>query len=226
MSQSSSDNLGRNLKIVASFFVAGLVLLPILLLLKDNNTQRSNATINKITYSLATDSQMGDEIKRHVLDECDLYTRYKKNRNEFDPIEVGVHILPDIYKEKRNLIEHTKGQIYQVVKDQDSFYRRALIYNVYYRVCLETLDEEEALRLIPDLMSRAIPNGNIQAADYTIKELFSTHSNDKRTVRDRNKIEVLKFIESQETDRLVKKKTQSVIRELEHDIELWEWDPS
>ena len=43
-----------------------------------------------------------EEIRRHVIDECDLYSLYKKNRNEFDPIEVGVNILPEIFKTKRS----------------------------------------------------------------------------------------------------------------------------
>ena len=225
MTPPSSNMSEKTTQIKAALYsAAGLVLLlAIMLLVADNNTNKRNNTSNDITYSLATHSRIGDEIKTHVLEECALYTLYKKNRNEFDPIEVGVHIQPEIYKEKVELIEPTKDRIYQVVKDQQSFYRRSMIYNVYYRVCLGLLDYEEAGRLIPDLMSRAIPNAPIQAADDTIRKLISTYSNDERTERDRNKIKVLTFVEGQETDRLVKKKEQSVIRELEHDIELWEW---
>ncbi len=166
-----------------------------------------------------------DEIKRHVIEECYLYVSYKKNRNEFDPYEVGVNILPKIYKGKRQLIERTASSVYELVKHRDSFYRRVLIYNVYYRVCLGALGEEEASRLLPDLMSRVIPGGDIQDADITINELFSTREDQQRAVRDRDKIKVLRFVERMETDHLVKKKTQSVIRELEYDVELWETQP-
>ena len=35
-----------------------------------------------------------DEVMLHVVDECDLYRTYQKNRIDFDPIEVGVSLIP------------------------------------------------------------------------------------------------------------------------------------
>ena len=163
-----------------------------------------------------------EEIRRHVIDECDLYSLYKKNRNEFDPIEVGVNILPEIFKTKRREIKYTTNQIYQVVKDQGSFYKRALIYNIYYKICLGEMDTTEASNIIPGIMDIKIPNEVIRGADSVINTLYGTYSNDKRAERDRKKIEVLIFIENKDADVLVKKKLQSVIQELRYDIELWE----
>ena len=41
-------------------------------------------------------ARLGDEVMRHVVDECDLYRTYQKNRIGFDPIEVGASILPEM----------------------------------------------------------------------------------------------------------------------------------
>ena len=163
-----------------------------------------------------------EEIRRHVIDECDLYSLYKKNRNEFDPIEVGVNILPEIFKTKRREIKYTTNQIYQVVKNQGSFYKRALIYNIYYKICLGEMDTAEAIHIVPEIMEIEIPNEVIRGADSIINTWYGTYSNDERAERDRKKIEVLTFIESKDSDVLVKKKLQSVIQELRYDIELWE----
>ena len=57
-----------------------------------------------------------DEISRHVIKECDLYTHYKKNMFEFPPLEVD-SILQEIHKKRYKEQAALVRQIYSVVGD-------------------------------------------------------------------------------------------------------------
>ena len=120
-------------------------------------------------------------------------------------------------------IRHTTNQIYQVVKHEKSFYRRALIYNIYYKVCLGNADTTEAFDAVSSVMNRQVPNEQVRKADSIINALYNTNSYQERIKSDGKKIEVLSFIIANETDALLKNKIQSVTQELRHDIELWAW---
>ena len=161
-----------------------------------------------------------DEIKRHVIKECDLYTHYKKNMFEFPPLEVD-SILYEIrkrrYKEQAALVK----QIYSVVGDNPSFYRRSQIYDVYYGVCIGRVSVADAEKWIIDIWSQPIEE-NIQSIDREVREKYTSEDNSDRAVRDKSKIRVLNLINLQETQDYIIKKNKSVIQEYTYDIELWE----
>ena len=69
-----------------------------------------------------------DEVMLHVVDECDLYRTYQKNRIDFDPIEVGVSILPEMRRSRTDW-QSLRNSIRDTVQYEESFYRRALMYN-------------------------------------------------------------------------------------------------
>ena len=71
-----------------------------------------------------------DEVMPHVVDECDLYRTYQKNRIDFDPIEVGVSILPEMRRSRTDW-QSLRNSIRDTVQYEESFYRRALMYNAY-----------------------------------------------------------------------------------------------
>ncbi|MDE0392927.1 MAG: hypothetical protein OXI57_12760 [Rhodospirillales bacterium] len=162
-----------------------------------------------------------DEIKRHVIKECDLYTHYRKNMFEFPPLEVDA-ILYEIrkqrYKEQAALVR----QIYSVVGDNPSFYRRSLTYDIYYGACIGRISVTDAENWIDYILSQPIEE-NIQSLDREIREKFTSEDNSDRAIRDKNRIRVLNFINLQETQDYIIKKNRSVIQEYTYDIELWEW---
>ena len=80
-----------------------------------------------------------------------------------------------------------------MVKNQGSFYKRALIYNIYYKICLGEMDITEAVNIIPEVMDIEIPNEVIRGADTIINTWYGTYSNDERAERDRKKIEDTDF---------------------------------
>ena len=162
-----------------------------------------------------------DEIKRHVIKECDLYTHYKKNMFEFPPSEVD-SILHEIrkkrYKEQAALVR----QIYSVVGDNPSFYRRSLVYDIYYGVCIGTISVTDAEDWIIGVLSQPIEE-NIQSLDRKIRKRYTSDDNSDRAIRDKSRIRVLNLINLQETQDHIIKKNRSVIQEYTYDIELWEW---
>ena len=171
----------------------------------------------------ASERFLKEEIARHVLDECDLFSLYKKNRIEFDPLEVAP-IVTQIHKTKARNRQTVTRQILQVVKSQRSFYKRGLIYNIYYKTCLNKTTVPAAEKDITRIISRQVTDKNILKADTIISNLYTTRSAKGRETRDRAKIRVLSAIQREEPDPNVKRKTQSIIRELKYDIELWVWD--
>ena len=96
---------------------------------------------------------LGDEVMRNVVDECDLYGTYQKNRIDFDPIEVGASIL--LVRQSRTDWQFLRDSIRDTVQYEDSFYRRALMYNAYYQLCIQRIGTGEAERSI--LKIRALP---------------------------------------------------------------------
>ena len=162
-----------------------------------------------------------DEIRRHVIKECDLYTHYKKNMFEFPPLEVDsilYEIRKQSYKEQAALV----GQIYSVVGDNASFYRRSLIYDIYYGVCIGRISVTDARGWITDIWLQPIAE-NIQSLDRKIREKLTSEDNSDRAIRDKNRIRVLNLINLQETQDYIINKNRSVIQEYTYDIELWEW---
>ena len=162
-----------------------------------------------------------DEIRRHVIKECDLYTHYKMNMFEFPPLEVD-SILYEIrkqrYKEQAALVR----QIYSAVGGNPSFYRRSLIYDIYYGVCIGRISVTDAESWIIEIWTQPIEE-NIQSLDTKIREKYTSEDNSDRATRDKNKIRVLNLINLQEAQDYVIKKNRSVIQEYTYDIEFWEW---
>ena len=178
------------------------------------------------------DVRVEDEIKRHVTTECALYTVHGKNQIDFDPMELGVKILPQIHARTWRLQSATVRQILTVMRHPEfrkSFYKRVLAYNVYYRLCLKRIALQEAQDSILRITNLAIRDREIQGADAVIARFYdprgvSPSAQEKRVKRDTAKITVLITAEALEPSDFIKKKLQSTIRELEHDIELWNWD--
>ena len=61
-----------------------------------------------------------DEVMLHVVDECDLYRTYQKNRIDFDPIEVGVSILPEMRRSRTDW-QSLRNSIRDTVQYRSSF---------------------------------------------------------------------------------------------------------
>ena len=179
-------------------------------------------TNNEAGGAPSTESgHLGDEVMRHVVDECDLYRTYERNRIDFDPIEVGVSILPEIRRSRTDW-QFLRNSIHETVQYEESFYRRSLMYNAYYQVCIERIGTGKAERSILEV--RALPvDPSITAADSTVRSLYDTLNDPSRVRRDQAKIEILRFIQSGESDPIVQRKIQSVIQEIVYDIELWQF---
>ena len=166
-------------------------------------------------------ARLGDEVMLHVVDECDLYRTYQKNRIDFDPIEVGASILPEMRRSRTDW-QFLRDSIHDTVQYEESFYRRALMYNAYYQLCIQRIGPGEAERSILEI--RALPvDPSIKAADSTVRSLYDTFNDASRVRRDRAKIEILRFIEAGESDPIIQRKIQSVIQEIVYDIDLWQF---
>ena len=170
------------------------------------------------------DGLLGDEVMRHVVDECDFYLQHQGNRIGFDPLEAGemrlqIHLSRPV---ERNAL---RDRIREVVRFQPSFYKRSLMYNAYYRLCIQQIGTDEAERTVLQVMTTPNVPSSIAEDDAVIQSLYdpqgpSRHAD--RARRDRAKIEVLGFIEADEADPIVRRKLESVIQEIVYDIELWE----
>lgn len=167
-----------------------------------------------------TPERFKEEISRHVLDECDLYLKYGKNRIDVDPLQVAL-IIPGFEKEKWKERRILTREIYDVVKHEPSFYKRALTYNIYYQTCLNLIPLQEAERAILDIKVSRIKSEDIRHADETVAVLINARSDRDRVRRDHAKIALLTKIAENEPKPNVRHKVNSVIKELEHDIELW-----
>ena len=175
-------------------------------------------------FSPMEEALLRDEIMRHVVDECDLYSQYKKNRIDFDPVHVSTNILPDIHEKMWRERQEVRDSIFEVVQHQPSFYKRALMYNVYYNVCLSQVSGEEAQEIILNITNKEIANDGILEADSIVDALYGTQSDADRANRDGAKIEVMNAVEDYEKDARTKRKTQSVAYEIKLDIEFWSWN--
>ena len=165
--------------------------------------------------------RLGDEVMRHVVDECDLYRTYQRNRIDFDPVEVGVSILPEMRRSRTDW-QFLRNSIHDTVEYEQSFYRRSLMYNTYYQLCIQRIGTSESERSILEI--RVLPvDPNITAADSTVRSLYDTVNDASRVRRDQAKIEILRFIEAGESDPIIQRKIQSVIQEIVYDIELWQF---
>ena len=162
---------------------------------------------------------LGDEVMLHVVNECDLYRTYQRNRIDFDPIEVGSSILPEMRRNRNDWL-FLRNSIRDTVQYEESFYRRALMYNAYYQLCIQRIGTSEAERSMLGIRALSV-DPSITEADATIRSLFDTFNDASRVRRDRAKIEVLRFIEASEPDPVIQRKIQSVIQEIVYDIELW-----
>ena len=179
-------------------------------------------TTNEAGGTPSTNSgRLGDEVMRHVVDECDLYQAYERNRIDFDPIEVGVSILPEMRRSRTDW-RFLRNSIHETVQYEESFYRRSLMYNAYYQLCIQRIGTGEAERSILEI--RVLPVApSIAAADSTVRSLYNTFNDASRVRRDQARIEILSFIESGQSDPIIQRKIQSVIQELVYDIELWQF---
>ena len=79
---------------------------------------------------------LGDEVMRHVVDECDFYLQHQGNRSDFDPMEAAEMRL-QIHLSRRAERTALRNRIREVVRFQPSFYKRSLMYNAYYRLCIQ-----------------------------------------------------------------------------------------
>ena len=170
------------------------------------------------------DGLLGDEVMRHVVDECDFYLQHQGNRIDFDPLEaeemrIQIHLSRPV---ERNAL---RDRIREVVRFQPSFYKRSLMYNAYYLLCIQQIGAAEAEGVMLQVMSTPNVPNSIAEADAVIQSLYDPQGDQRyaeRARRDRAKIEVLRFIEADEADPSVRRKLESVIQELVYDIELWE----
>ena len=171
--------------------------------------------------------RLGEEVMRHVVDECDFYLQHQGNKIDFDPLEaeemrVQIHLSRGV---ERTAL---RDRIREVVRFQPSFYKRSLMYNAYYRLCIQQIGADEAERTVLQVMSTPNVPNSIAEADAVIQSLYDPQGYEprhhaERARRDRAKIEVLEFIEADEADPIVRRKLESVIQELVYDIELWEF---
>ena len=88
---------------------------------------------------------LGDEVMRHVVDECDFYLQHQGNRSDFDPMEAAEMRL-QIHLSRRAERTALRNRIREVVRFQPSFYKRSLMYNAYYRLAFRQIDADEAER--------------------------------------------------------------------------------
>lgn len=78
-------------------------------------------TVNAQEYGAYTKRLLGDEISRHVIEECNLKLLYGKNRIDFDPYHVAVEILPKIHQKLSKAKRQLKHEISSVVYPIKSF---------------------------------------------------------------------------------------------------------
>ena len=102
------------------------------------------------------------------------------------------------------------------------------MYNVYYRLCTQLMGADEAERMILQISESSIVPASIVEADALIESLYDTDEDEQQVQQDRAscdraKVEVLEFVLVNEADPFVRCKLESVIQELVHDIELWEF---
>ncbi len=164
---------------------------------------------------------------RHVVDECDFYSLHQGNRIDFDPLEAAEMRL-QIHLSRRAERTVLRDRIREVVRFQPSFYKRSLMYNAYYRLCIQQIVVDEAERALLQVMSTPNVPNSIAEADEVIQSLYDPQGYEprhhaERARRDRAKMEVLRFIETDEADPIVRRKLESVIQEIVYDIELWEF---
>ena len=174
--------------------------------------------------SVVNSGLLRDEVMRQVVDECDFYLQHQGNRIDFDPLEaeemrIQIHLSKPV---ERNAL---RDRIREVVRFQPSFYKRSLMYNAYYLLCIQQIGAAEAEGVMLQVMSTPNVPNSIAEADAVIQSLYDPQGDQRyaeRARRDRAKIEVLRFIEADEADPSVRRKLESVIQELVYDIELWE----
>ena len=163
------------------------------------------------TSQLAT-ALLASEITRHVIDECNLKKIYGKNRIDFDPYEVAAKILPEIHKElwqkKKELVDEISAVVHQV----RSFAKRAMIYDVYYALCIGKIDIQRAEGKILKYLNKKL-NDTVANDDSIVFKLFGTHNDNERVQRDESRIRILEYLVNEERDAVVKKKNLSVIQE-------------
>ena len=169
---------------------------------------------------LSADVRLKEEVSRHVFDECDLYSIHKKNRIDFNPLNIP---FPERTKGQHRVRDSAISKIVEVVQNVPSFYKRAIIYNVYYEMCLQSISIEDAETEIARVVNRRISDDNIRSLDREVSLLYSTRSNKNRVRRDEAKIKLLRIVGLEESDPKLRHKINSVIRELEYDIELWKF---
>ena len=162
-----------------------------------------------------------DEIKRHVVDECDFYLRYGKNKIDFSPEEAS-KIVSAIHKRNRSRKAGLVKQIYSVVRSNRSFYLRSRVYDIYYGVCIERISVRDAEVRITDVVGERVGE-HLLTLDESIEANYTSNKNSVRAVRDKDRIGVLNVINLQEVEQYTIAKNRSVIQEYKHDIELWEW---
>ena len=110
---------------------------------------------------------LGGEIMRHVVDECDFYLQHQGNRIDFDPLEAE-EMRIQIHLSRR--VERTalRDRIHEVVRSQSSFYKRSLMYNAYYRLCIQQIGADEAERVVLQGMSTPdVPNSDFDNVKRT-----------------------------------------------------------
>ena len=182
----------------------------------------SSAHAEEFGASQGTRSLLADEITRHVVDECNLKRIYGKNRIDFDPYAVAGNILPEIHKKLWKNKKELTDKISVVVYPIRSFATRAMIYDVYYALCIGNIDIERAERQVlqhgKGKLSNAIAND-----EAVILRLYGTHNNNERVQRDESRIRILEYLNDVESETSLKKKNSSVIQEYKHDIELWKF---
>ena len=96
-----------------------------------------------------------DEIKRHVVDEFDLFLRHGKHRIDFSPDDAAVTIA-EIHRERRSDRAELVRQIQSVVGRLTSFYKRARAYVVYYGLCVERISQHDAENNIVSIVNDVI----------------------------------------------------------------------
>ena len=128
---------------------------------------------------------LNDEIMLHVLNECDLFSLYQKNRIDFKPVDVAF-LLADLRKSSTEW-RLIRNRIRAEVGRERSFYRRALMYDVNYKRCIRQIEQEEAGRTIQEIKEMPV-DSRITAADSTVQSLYSTRDDALRAKRDRAKI--------------------------------------
>ena len=122
---------------------------------------------------------LGDEVMRHVVDECDFYLQHQGNRSDFDPMEAAEMRL-QIHLSRRAERTALRNRIREVVRFQPSFYKRSLMYNAYYRLCIQQIDADEAERLVLQVMSTPNVPNSIAETDAVVKSLYDPQGYEPR----------------------------------------------